>query len=67
MAPFSNISLPDIPDAALTPLVSFYLFLANFLLGTVLLVAAPRFSDQVSEQGIDRPLVSGGVGVAALI
>nr|WP_272494386.1 polymer-forming cytoskeletal protein [Natronomonas aquatica] len=67
MAPFSNVSLPDIPDAALTPLVSLYLFLANFLFGAILLVAAPRFSDRVSAQGIDRPIVSGGVGVATLI
>ncbi len=67
MAPFSDVSLPDIPDAALTPLVSLYLFLANFLIGAVLLVAAPQFSDRVSEQGIDRPIVSGGVGVATLL
>jgi cytoskeletal protein CcmA (bactofilin family) len=67
MAPFSNVSLPDIPDAALTPLVSLYLFLANFLIGAVLVVAAPRFSDRVSKQGIERPIVSGGVGVATLI
>ena len=66
-APFSGVSLPDIPDAAVTPLASLYLFLANFLLGAVLLLGVPRFSDQVREQGIDRPLVSGGLGVAALI
>jgi cytoskeletal protein CcmA (bactofilin family) len=67
MAPFSNVSLPDIPEIAVTPLVNLYLFLANFLLGTILLMGAPRFSDQVSEQGVNRPLVSGGVGVAALV
>lgn len=65
--PLSNVSLPEIPDAAVAPLASLYLFLANFLLGSVLLIGAPRFSDQVREQGSDRPLVSGGVGVATLI
>ena len=64
---FPDVSLPDIPETAVTPLVGLYLFLANFLLGAVLLVAAPRFSDFVSEQGVDRPVVSGGVGRATLI
>lgn len=41
MAPFSDVSLPDIPDAALTPLAGLYLFCANFALGAILLVAAP--------------------------
>lgn len=66
-APFSNVSLPDIPDAAVTPLVNVYLFLANFLLGAIALVVAPRFSDRVADRGVDRPIVSGGVGVATLI
>ena len=66
-AAFSDVSLPDIPDIAVTPLIGLYLFLANFLLGAVLLVAAPRFSDHVSEQGTDRPVLSGGVGVATLL
>lgn len=62
-----DVSFPDIPEIAVTPLVGLYLFLANFLLGAALLVAAPRFSDHVSEQGIDRPVLSGGVGIATLI
>jgi hypothetical protein len=62
-----DVSLPDIPETAVTPLVGLYLFLANFALGTVLLLAAPRFSDDVSEQGVDRPIVSGGIGLATLI
>lgn len=66
-APFSDVSLPDIPDAAVTPLVGVYLFLANFLLGAVALVVAPRFSEQVSGRGVDRPLVSAGVGVGTLL
>jgi cytoskeletal protein CcmA (bactofilin family) len=64
---FSDVSLPDIPDIVVTPLIGLYLFLANFVLGAVLLVAAPRFSDHVSEQGVDRPVLSGGVGLATLI
>ncbi|MGM0718127.1 MAG: cell shape determination protein CcmA, partial [Halobacteriota archaeon] len=63
----SDVSLPDIPDIAVTPLVGLYLFLANFALGAVLLVAAPRFSDYVSEQGVERPVVSGGLGVATVL
>jgi len=66
-APFSNVSLPDIPEVAVTPLLNLYLFLANFLLGAIALVVAPRFSDRVAGRGIDRPIVSGGVGVATLI
>lgn len=62
-----DVSLPDIPEIAVTPLVGAYIFLANLLLGAVLLVAAPRFSDHVSEQGVDRPIMSGGVGIATLI
>lgn len=62
-----DVSFPDIPEIAVTPLVGLYLFLANFLLGAVLLAAAPRFSDHVSERGIDRPVLSGGVGIATLI
>ena len=62
-----DVSLPDIPEIAVTPLVGLYLFLANFLLGAALLIAAPRFSDHVSEQGIDRPVLSGGVGIVTLI
>lgn len=63
----SDVPLPDIPDMAVTPLVGLYLFLANFVLGAVLLVAAPRFSDYVSEQGVEHPIVSSGVGVATLL
>jgi len=66
-APFSDVSLPDIPDGAVTPLLNVYLFLANFLLGAIVLVVAPRFSDRVADRGIERPIVSGGVGVATLI
>jgi cytoskeletal protein CcmA (bactofilin family) len=66
-AALPDVSLPEIPDIAVTPLVGLYLFLANFVLGAVLLVAAPRFSDHVSEQGVDRPIVSGGVGLATLL
>ncbi|CCQ36985.1 DUF583 domain protein [Natronomonas moolapensis 8.8.11] len=65
--PFSNGSLPDLPAGAVTPLLNVYLFLANFLLGAIALVAAPRFSDRVADRGIDRPIASGGVGVATLI
>jgi cytoskeletal protein CcmA (bactofilin family) len=67
MGPFSDVSLPDIPDAAVTPLLGLYLFCANFALGAVLLVAAPRFSDRVSDHGADRPLLSGGVGLLTLL
>ena len=66
-AALSDVSLPDIPEIAVTPLIGLYLFLANFILGAVLLAAAPRFSDHVSEQGVDRPVLSGGVGLATLI
>jgi cytoskeletal protein CcmA (bactofilin family) len=62
-----DVSAPDIPDIAVTPLIGLYLFVANFVLGAVLLVAAPRFSDHVSEQGVDRPILSSGVGLATLI
>lgn len=64
--PFSDVSLPDIPDALVTPLAGVYLFLANLMLGATVLLLAPRFSDQVSEQGLDRPIVSGGIGVVTL-
>ncbi|MFC5136544.1 MULTISPECIES: polymer-forming cytoskeletal protein [Haloferacaceae] len=64
--PFSDVSLPDIPEEAIPPLVGVYVFLANFMLGAVLLGAAPRFSDRVSERGTDRPLVSGILGLATL-
>ncbi|TKR24854.1 polymer-forming cytoskeletal protein [Natronomonas salsuginis] len=67
MGPFSGASLPDVPDAVVTPLFGLYLFCANFALGAVLLVAAPRFSARVSEQGTDRPLLSGGVGLLTLL
>ena len=66
-APFSDVSLPDIPDGAVTPLLNVYLFFANFLLGAIVLVVVPRFSDRVADRGIDRPIVSGGVGVATVI
>ena len=66
-APFSDVSLPDIPDVAVTPLLNVYLFLANFLLGAIVLGVAPRFSDRVADRGIERPVVSGGVGVATVI
>jgi cytoskeletal protein CcmA (bactofilin family) len=67
VGPFSDVSVPDLPDAAVTPLIGLYLFSANFLLGAVLLSVAPRFSDRVSRQGIDRPAASGGVGLATLV
>ena len=66
-APFSDVSIPEIPDAATALLAGLYLFAANFLLGAVLISVAPRFSDRVSRQGIDHPAKSGGVGLATLV
>lgn len=65
--PFADISVPDIPDVLMTPLAGVYLFLANAMLGAIVLVLVPRFSDQVTEQGVDRPVVSGGIGIVTLI
>jgi cytoskeletal protein CcmA (bactofilin family) len=66
MGPFSDTSLPDVPDFVVTPLLGAYLFLANFLLGAILLLVAPSFSASVSDRGIDRPVVCGGVGLVSL-
>lgn len=66
-SPFSDISMPDIPDWAVTPLLGIYFFLANFVLGAVLLLGAPRFSERVTEQGVTRPVTSSGIGLATLI
>jgi cytoskeletal protein CcmA (bactofilin family) len=40
-----------------------YGFAANLLLGAVLLLAFPRFSETVAARARERPLVSGGVGL----
>jgi len=47
--------------------VSVYAFLANLLLGAVLLAVFPRFSRTVSDRVANEPLRSGGVGLLALI
>lgn len=65
--PLSDVSLPEIPDTVFSLLAGIYLFLANLALGALALLLAPRFSDQVSTRGIDRPAVCGGVGLVTLI
>lgn len=44
-----------------------YGLLANLLLGTVILLAVPRFSARVTETGTREALRSGGVGLLALV
>jgi cytoskeletal protein CcmA (bactofilin family) len=44
-----------------------YFLLVNAVLGVVLLAAFPAFSRAVADRGIDAPLKSGGVGLAALV
>ncbi|MFW5919198.1 MAG: polymer-forming cytoskeletal protein [Halanaeroarchaeum sp.] len=43
-----------------------YGFFANLVLGAVLLALFPRFSNEVADGVVDRPLRSGGWGVVAL-
>jgi cytoskeletal protein CcmA (bactofilin family) len=64
--PFTGVSLPELPESAVAPLIGIYLFFANVLLGAALLAAAPGFSDRVSDRGGDRPLLCGGVGLAVV-
>lgn len=44
-----------------------YGFLANLVLGALLLFAFPRFSTGVADRVADEPLTSGGVGLLALV
>jgi len=46
---------------------SVYAVAVNFLLGAVLLLAFPRFSETVAARARERPLLSGGVGLLLLI
>lgn len=46
---------------------SVYAFAASLLLGVVLLLAFPRFSEAVVGRARERPLVSGGVGLLLLL
>lgn len=64
--PLSGVSLPDVPGWAVTPLTGVYLFFANLALGAILVTAAPDVSTAIAERGVDRPLSSGGVGLAAV-
>lgn len=65
--PFSDISVPEIPDSIASLLFGLYVIVANLLLGAILFAAAPTFSEEVADRGIDRPLLSGGVGFASMI
>jgi cytoskeletal protein CcmA (bactofilin family) len=64
--PLSSAALSDVPEWAATPLVNAYLFCANFVLGAILVTAAPNVSTAIAKRGADRPLSSGGVGLAAV-
>jgi cytoskeletal protein CcmA (bactofilin family) len=58
----------DFGGPVIPPVFGFLLaFLANALLGAVLLLAAPGFSRRVAETGAGRPAVSLGVGLLALV
>ncbi len=57
--------------AELQPLVSWvfavYAFIANLVLGVLLLAVFPRFSDGIAEQAIGEPLKTGLVGFGVLL
>ncbi|SEO98144.1 protein CcmA, bactofilin family [Halogranum amylolyticum] len=58
-----DFAVPTIPPVVVVA----YGFLANLLLGAVLLLAAPRFAEQVVDVGTNRALQSGGVGLLTLV
>ncbi|AWB27189.1 polymer-forming cytoskeletal protein [Halococcoides cellulosivorans] len=43
-----------------------YFLLVDLFLGAILLIVLPRFSERVTDHGIDRPHYAAGAGVAAL-
>lgn len=55
--------VPAVPTGAFTV----YGFLVNFLFGAILLLAFPAFTFGLAERVEDHPVVSGGVGLLALI
>ncbi|NEU55393.1 polymer-forming cytoskeletal protein [Halorussus sp. MSC15.2] len=63
------------PDAAVGPaglvvpkwLAGVYGFLANLVLGAILLLAFPRFSNGTAERAADNPLRSGGIGLLSFV
>jgi cytoskeletal protein CcmA (bactofilin family) len=58
-----DFAVPTIP-----PIVAVaYGFLANLLLGAVLLLAVPRFAEEVVDVGTNEALKSGGVGLLTLV
>ncbi|EJN60115.1 bactofilin family protein [Halogranum rubrum] len=58
----------DFAVPAIPPIVAVaYGFLANLLLGAVVLLVAPRFAEQVVEVGTSRAVQSGGVGLLTLV
>mgnify|MGYP006274684135 FL=1 len=58
-----DFTVPTIPPIVVVA----YGFLANLLLGAVLLLAAPIFAEQVVDVGTNRALQSGGVGLLTLV
>lgn len=64
-------TLGSIGVAELQPLVSWvfavYAFVANLVLGVLLLAVFPRFSDGVAEQAIGEPLKTGLVGLGVIL
>jgi cytoskeletal protein CcmA (bactofilin family) len=58
-----DFAVPTIPPIVVVA----YGFLANLLLGAVLLLAAPRFAEQVVDVGTNRALQSGGVGLLTIV
>ncbi|MFC7044206.1 polymer-forming cytoskeletal protein [Halobacteriaceae archaeon GCM10025711] len=57
------VGVPSIPAWVF----SIYWLLVNFVVGAVLLLALPSFSRSVADRVSERPLVSGGVGLLALV
>lgn len=59
----SDAPLVTVPDW----MFSVYAFLANLLLGAVLLAVFPRFSNEVSDRVVSEPLRSGGIGFLVIV
>lgn len=66
-SPF-GVGSPDFLQPTVSPLAAVgYPFLANLLLGVLVLLLVPGFSRNVVTVGEDDPLTSGGVGLATVV